>query len=138
MMDLLGNSPYDFVMQHDDNQLNPLGTFVHRTFNGIDFTFFIRSLKNIYKNHNGLEAIFAKNAEEASLQKSIHELKKVFFEINHPSRTTKHISDPFKGSAAAIPDVQTNNSEHIVPAILFISGTPRGLSLPDQNTRHTA
>jgi len=100
MMDLLGNSPYDFIMQHNDNQLEPINSFVHRTFNGIDFTYFIRSLKNIYENHNGLEALFAKNAEERSLQGSIHHFKKVFFEINHPSRTTKHISDPHKGSAA--------------------------------------
>jgi len=100
MMDLLGNSPYDFIMQHNDHQLNSLNNFVHRTFNGIDFTYFIRSLKNIYENHDGLEAIFAKNTEEVSLQNSIHYFKKVFFEINHPSRTTKHISDPSKGSAA--------------------------------------
>jgi uncharacterized protein (TIGR02757 family) len=100
MMELLGNSPYDFIMQHDDNQLNSLNNFVHRTFNGIDFTFFIRSLKNIYENHDGLESLFAKNAEETSLQSSIHHFKKVFFEINHPSRTTKHISDPSKGSSA--------------------------------------
>ncbi|HIE44634.1 MAG TPA: DUF2400 domain-containing protein, partial [Flavobacteriaceae bacterium] len=28
------------------------------------------------------------------------QFKKVFFEIEHPSRTTKHVSDPIKGSAA--------------------------------------
>ena len=100
MMDLLGNSPYDFIMEHNDNQLISLNNFVHRTFNGIDFTFFIRSLKNIYENHDGLEALFVKNADEVSLQNSIHHFKKVFFDIEHPSRTTKHISDPSKGSAA--------------------------------------
>ena len=100
MMGMLGNSPYDFIMQHNEHHLNKLSTFVHRTFNGIDLTFFIRSLKNIYENHNGLEVRFANKAEEASLQKSIHEFKKVFFEIPHPARTTKHISDPTKGSAA--------------------------------------
>jgi uncharacterized protein (TIGR02757 family) len=31
---------------------------------------------------------------------SIHNFKKIFFNGNHPSRTTKHISDPFKGSAS--------------------------------------
>ena len=100
MMNLLGNSPYDFIMQHNDNQLEPLGNFIHRTFNGIDLTFFIRSLKNIYKNHNGLESVFAKNEEKDSLQNSIHHFKEVFFEIEHPVRTQKHISDPLKGSAA--------------------------------------
>ncbi len=100
MMDLLGNSPYDYLMQHNDNQLDHLSDFVHRTFNGIDLTFFIKSIKNIYQNHKGLEAVFAKNAEKDSLQKSIHHFKKVFFEIDHPHRTQKHVSDPLKGSAA--------------------------------------
>jgi len=100
MMDLLGNSPYDFIMQCNDNQLNSLNNFVHRTFNGIDLTFFIRSLKHIYENHGGLEKVIAENADEMFLQNSIHHFKKVFFEIPHPTRTTKHISDPTKGSAA--------------------------------------
>ncbi len=100
MMDIMGNSPYDFIMQHNDNHLDKLNGFVHRTFNEIDFTFFIRSLKNIYQYHNGLEHVFAKHAEINSLQTSIHYFKKVFFEIEHPSRTQKHVSDPLKGSAA--------------------------------------
>jgi uncharacterized protein (TIGR02757 family) len=100
MMNLMGNSPHDFIMQHSENNLDKLNSFVHRTFNGIDFTFFIKSLKNIYVYHNGLEPVFAKNAEINSLQKSIHHFKNVFFEIEHPLRTQKHVSDPLKGSAA--------------------------------------
>jgi uncharacterized protein (TIGR02757 family) len=34
------------------------------------------------------------------LQPAIHHFKQVFFEIPHPARTTKHVSDPLKGSAA--------------------------------------
>lgn len=100
MMDLMGNSPYDFVMSHSENNLEQLESFVHRTFNGQDFIGFIQSLQNIYKNHDGLEAVFAKNQEEISMQKSISEFKKIFFEIPHLSRTQKHISDPLNNSAA--------------------------------------
>jgi len=100
MMELLHQSPYDFVMNHTSNDLENLSEFKHRTFNGIDFKFFIKSLKNIYQNHQGLEHLFAKNIQNNSLQPAIHEFKKVFFEIDHPSRTTKHVSDPLKGSAA--------------------------------------
>ena len=71
MMNLLGNSPFDFVMYHNEDQLETLDSFVHRTFNGTDFSFFISSLQNIYKNHHGLEAVFTKNAKKDSLQKSI-------------------------------------------------------------------
>ena len=100
MMNLLENSPYDFVMNHNKKDLELLENFVHRTFNGIDLVYFIKSLKNIYANHNGLEAVFNVYAEKQSLQNSIHQFKKLFFELEHPSRTTKHISDPVKGSAA--------------------------------------
>ena len=100
MMELMGNAPFDFVMSHSKNDLERLDNFVHRTFNGTDFSSFITGLQHIYKNHNGLEAVFTKHQELNSLQKSISEFKKVFFEIPHQYRTQKHISDPFKGSAA--------------------------------------
>ncbi|MEM8520815.1 TIGR02757 family protein [Flavobacterium sp. PL12] len=100
MMDLMGNAPYDFVMSHNENDLERLETFVHRTFNGGDFSSFIKSLKHIYQNNGGLEAVFTKHQEKDSMLKSIHEFKKVFFEIPHLSRTQKHISDPLNNSAA--------------------------------------
>jgi uncharacterized protein (TIGR02757 family) len=100
MMELMGNSPYDFVMSHRENDLERLESFVHRTFNAQDFASFIRSLQHIYKNHNGLESIFTKHQETDSMQKSIHEFKKAFFDIVHPYRTQKHISDPLNNSAA--------------------------------------
>lgn len=100
MITFMGNSPYDFVMNHKEHHLEDLESFVHRTFNGIDFTTFIKALRNIYQNHGGLEAVFAKHQQEAGMQNAIHEFKKVFFEIEHQSRTHKHVSDPLAGSAA--------------------------------------
>lgn len=100
LMEIMGNSPYDFIVNHKENDLEKLSGFVHRTFNSIDAVYFIKSLQNIYQNHNGLESVFAKHQEKSSLQKSISEAKKVFFELEHPQRTTKHFSDPMNGSAA--------------------------------------
>lgn len=100
MMDKMGNSPYDFILNHEEHHLDNLATFVHRTFNGQDFTTFIQALKNIYLNHNGLETLFSNQSDIYGLQERISNFKKVFFEIEHPSRTQKHISDPLKGSAA--------------------------------------
>jgi uncharacterized protein (TIGR02757 family) len=100
MMQIMGNSPFDFVMNHKKKDLEKLQSFVHRTFNATDYVFFIKSLQNIYQNHQGLEAVFAKNQEDDSMQKSISEFKKVFFEINHQTRTQKHVSDPINNSAA--------------------------------------
>lgn len=100
MMELMGNSPYEFVLNHRDEQLNKINGFVHRTFNSTDFLFFIKALKHIYQEKNGLEGVFNESKTEESLQPAIHQLKKEFFTMPHPIRTEKHISDPIKGSAA--------------------------------------
>ncbi len=100
MMELMGNAPFDFVMSHKSKDLERLDSFVHRTFNGQDFNVFIKGLQHIYKNHNGLEQVFASNSQNGNLQDSIHHFKNAFFEIEHQHRTQKHISDPLKNSAA--------------------------------------
>ena len=99
MVELLGNSPYDFVMNHTNDDLTNFNGFVHRTFNADDFRFFIKSLKNIYENHNGLEAILSTQNKD-NYQLAIHNFKQIFFEIQHQQRTLKHVSDPLKGSAS--------------------------------------
>ncbi|WP_298479968.1 TIGR02757 family protein [uncultured Maribacter sp.] len=100
MMERMDNAPHEFVLNHNPEDLANFEGFVHRTFNSQDLSFFVQSLKNIYTNHKGLESVFAKNACNTGMHKSISEFKKVFFEIPHPQRTTKHVSDPLKGSAA--------------------------------------
>lgn len=100
MMELMGNSPYEFILNHQEHDLDRLNGFVHRTFNSSDFTYFIKALKYIYENKNGLEGIFNEYRTADSLQPAIHQLKKIFFELPHNSRTIKHLSDPDKGSAA--------------------------------------
>jgi len=100
MMDLMGNSPYDFVMNHKEHHLENLITFVHRTFNGIDFKTFVIGLQQLYQNHGGLEHFFTQHQESDSMQNAIAAFKKQFFSVSHLPRTTKHISDPTKGSAA--------------------------------------
>ena len=100
LMNILGNSPYDFVMNHSEENLENLHSFVHRTFNGQDAVTFIKALQNIYKNHNGLESVFYQFQNQKDQTESISNFKKVFFEIPHLPRTTKHISDPLNKSAA--------------------------------------
>ena len=99
MMDAMGNSPYDFVLNATDASIENIERIVHRTFNTEDFKFFIRSLQNIYQRHGGLEQLFS-DSTHGNLQNRISNFKKIFFEIEHPVRTTKHISDPLKGSSS--------------------------------------
>ena len=100
LMELLDNDPYNFVLSYKESELAHLKPFVHRTFNGIDLEYFIKALKNIYLRHGGLEAVFSDHCTQFSTQPAISSFKHLFFEIPHPKRTTKHISDPNKGSAA--------------------------------------
>lgn len=97
MIDLMGGSPYDFVMSHSDNHLETFQGFVHRTFNSDDFVGFIKGLRHIYTHYESLENVFNRYD---NLQESIHHFKHTFFEAEHLARTQKHISDPVKGSAA--------------------------------------
>ncbi len=98
LMQLMDFAPYDFVLNHNNKELNRLLSFKHRTFNVVDLFFFITSLKNIYLNHEGLESVFSANQND--MQKSIHHFRTVFFEIEHPTRTTKHVSDSNNNSSA--------------------------------------
>ncbi|MDR2835068.1 MAG: TIGR02757 family protein [Bacteroidales bacterium] len=96
-MNYLDNSPFDFVLNHSENDLLKLKPLVHRTFNGDDFIFFIKSLKNIYLNYGGLEKIFSKNIQ---LKDNLINFYKIFFYIEHLSKTQRHIANVEKGSAA--------------------------------------
>ena len=100
MMKLMGYAPYEFVMNHSEKDLKRLDSFVHRTFNGEDFQNFIINLKRVYLIHGGLEHLFQISETNKNLQLSIHNFKKIFFEQNLKSRSTKHVSDPLKNSAA--------------------------------------
>jgi uncharacterized protein (TIGR02757 family) len=100
MMAHMGDSPYDFILNHKEHHLNKLDGFVHRTFNSEDLLTFIAGLKHLYKNKNGLEGIFMAFKTKESLQPAIHELKKEFFSVPHLARTRKHLPDPMKDSAA--------------------------------------
>ncbi len=100
IIEYMGNSPYDFVLNHLEKDLDCFNSFVHRTFNSTDITYFIKALKHIYKHHGGIENVFYLGSLHQDLQFSIHHFKQLFFSLNHPSRTTKHISDPLKNSAA--------------------------------------
>jgi uncharacterized protein (TIGR02757 family) len=100
MMELLDDSPYDFIINSDDQDLESIEGFVHRTFNSLDLIYFLKALKHIYRTKGGLERIFTENKTGDSLQPAIHKLNNIFFEIPHKQRTERHLSDPFKGSAS--------------------------------------
>ena len=100
IINLLEYSPYDFIMNHSDQDLKRIKGSIHRTFNSEDLIYFIKSLKNIYANYNGLEGIISNKKNGDNLQERISIFKKIFFELDSPERTKKHLPDPLNGSAA--------------------------------------
>jgi len=100
MMEMLDHSPYEFVMNSRNDEMEMIKSFVHRTFNSTDLIYFLKALQNIYRHKGGLESIFKTHQTADSLQPAIHEFHKIFFELPHEKRTERHVSDPFKGSAA--------------------------------------
>ena len=79
LMALMDNTPFEFVMSHTETDLERFQNFIHRTFNSVDSTAFIKGLQHIYQNHQGIENVFAQHQDADGLQKSIHEFKKLFF-----------------------------------------------------------
>ncbi len=98
----MDNAPHDFILNHTAKELVPFKKFVHRTFNGTDCVFFIKSLQNIYLKHGGLEGAFAKGikTQDESIKNAIVEFRKLFLEIKHEARSDKHISNPDAKSSA--------------------------------------
>ena len=96
MMNLLDNSPYDFIKNCKDSEIKKL-EFVHRTFNSIDFRFFLHSLKNIYTQNESMENVFLDDDIDFMFDGIIN-FRKIFFSVNHEKRSQKHISNPLKNS----------------------------------------
>ena len=82
LMQLMDYSPYEFVINHDQSDLEVFNGFVHRTFNSIDAKQFIKSLKNSYSNYGGIEGIFKKYSNKDCLQFAIHKFKTHFLKLS--------------------------------------------------------
>lgn len=103
LMELMDNSPYDFLMDDDflEERKGEILQFVHRTFNGEDCFYFLKSLQNIYKNGGGLEKIFTDGYnKEKTIFGALEYFRTAFLEISHEKRVEKHLSDVISNSSA--------------------------------------
>ena len=100
LMDRMGNSPFDFVMNYSEGNFPKIETFKHRTLNSIDLDFYLKSLRNIYENHGGLESAFQFKKTDTDSFHAIENFRQKFLEIPHQKRSEKHLSSPANNSAA--------------------------------------
>lgn len=101
LVERMDQQPHDFILNASNSDFDVFRQFKHRTFNGDDCIFFLKSLQNIYKNHDGLENVFAKGLLETdTIKGALAYFRAVFFEAEHLDRSQKHISNVLKKSAA--------------------------------------
>ena len=99
MVELMDNAPYDFVVNHTESDLQQLRGFVHRTFNDEDFLAFVRMLKRVYKEFGGIGKIFETEYNtHKDMRIALSNFRKIFFDTEHPARSTKHLSSIDKGA----------------------------------------
>lgn len=99
---LMDNSPYEFVLNHSENDLKRFEHFVHRTFNGTDVLYFLHFFHTFYKQHDSLEIAFSKslNSKDETIENGLNGFYGIFFDSEYaPHRTRKHVAHPDCGSA---------------------------------------
>ncbi|MFI3315293.1 MAG: TIGR02757 family protein [Rikenellaceae bacterium] len=100
MVKLLDDTPFAFITESSDRELLHLCDFVHRTFNGGDFVYFIQSLRNIYLNHGGIGRFFEDDfAKHGDMRIALRHFHNLFFELEHEPRVRKHLSSIERGAA---------------------------------------
>ena len=100
MMQYMDNTPADFVRNASQSELEHLQSYVHRTFNGQDFTDFVLCMRHIMEKYGGI-GLFFENRYEATedMAQVLSEFRREFFSAPHNQHCEKHLSSIDKGAA---------------------------------------
>ncbi len=100
LMSMMPGGPYHFVTTAGKAELERFLPFVHRTFNGLDCIYFLKSLKRIYEQHGGLREVFETSfATTGELSSSIIHFRELFLGYAEAGRTKKHVADISRGAS---------------------------------------
>lgn len=98
----MDNAPYDFIINHQEDDLKELLGFKHRTFNELDLLYFVSFLKHLYEESDSMESAFTLGIATAdeSVENGLIKFHEYFFSLEDaPHRTQKHIATPLRKSA---------------------------------------
>lgn len=96
---LMGESPYDFILNHTEKDRQRFESFKHRTFNYTDTLYFLEFLQHHYRSYPTLESAFLSDGTCHSIQDSLVRFHEYFFSLPcAPLRTQKHIATPARKS----------------------------------------
>ena len=100
MMQYMDYAPADFVRNASERELEHLQSYVHRTFNGQDFTDFVLCMRHIIELYGGIGEFF-EGCYEAThdMAKVLSEFRREFFSVPHNQHCEKHLSSIDKGAA---------------------------------------
>jgi TIGR02757 family protein len=100
LMDLMGYSPFEFLMNAGEDDLEIFENFVYRTFNGTDCKYFLAALKYLYCSYDSIEDLVLEGMRESgSLKDGLSWFRTRFFDLPHEKRSEKHFADVMKGAA---------------------------------------
>ena len=100
MMRYMDNAPEDFVRNATESDMEYLRTYVHRTFNGVDFQDFVRGLRHIITEWGSVGNYFETRYEEhGDLRSVFSDFRRDFFAAQHDPHCEKHLSSIDKGAA---------------------------------------
>jgi uncharacterized protein (TIGR02757 family) len=100
LIEMMDNAPYEFILSAGKRDLDILGRFVHRTFNGTDCKYFITGLRNLYDHYNSMEDVILEGMQYGeSLKDGMSYFRSRFFSLQHSPRTEKHFADVNRGAA---------------------------------------
>ena len=100
MMRYMDNAPEDFVRNATGTDMEYLRTYVHRTFNGVDFQDFVRGLRHIITEWGSVGNYFETRYEEhGDLRPVFSDFRRDFFAAEHDAHCEKHLSSIDKGAA---------------------------------------
>ena len=101
LMQLLDYAPYDFVLHARESDFARFEHFKHRTFNGYDCSYFLRSLAHIYRHEGGLENVFTTAWQiHGDMFEVLRHWYRIFTTLPAEPRVLRHIACVDKGSAA--------------------------------------
>ncbi len=98
LMEMMDHAPHDWIINHTDDDLSEMQTFVHRTFQAVDLIGILAFLQQHYKQHESLESAFIGN--EPTVESGLRAFhNRVMSCEDVQQRTAKHISTPERKSA---------------------------------------
>lgn len=98
-MNLMDNSPFDFIYNHREKDRKRFSRFKHRTFQPDDAIFFMSRLQELYRKYDSMEKLFF-SAANVPVKDALSSFHKLFFSSEFIlQRSKKHISTPAKNSS---------------------------------------